>query len=174
MQAPAELAGVHPDIAHLSWLVGRWTGIGVVAMPGVEPVRYEEVCEFATDGRPFLEYRSMSWIVDEAHERLRPSHTEAGYWRPAPDNGVEATICNPLGIAEVWIGQVTVANIVNAEITAAKMELHTGQFVHTPTAPRVHSGTRLYGIRDGQLLMAFDMSVGGPETSHVSIQLRRA
>lgn len=175
MTQPDELAGVHPDIAHLSWLVGRWRGIGEGDFPGTSRFRYEEIVEFATDGRPFLEYRSVSWILDDDNARVRPSHTESGYWRPSPDNGVEATITNPMGIAEIWLGTVTVSNIVNARITGAKLEVHTSKYVHTPTAPQVSSGTRLYGLVNGELLMAFDMAVPGqPESSHVWIRLQRA
>jgi len=46
-------------LAHLSWLIGRWGGIGEGGYPTVEPFRYEQVLEFACDGRPFLEYRSV-------------------------------------------------------------------------------------------------------------------
>ena len=53
------------ELAHLSWLIGRWGGIGEGGYPTVDPFRYEQVVEFACDGRPFLEYRSVSWIVDE-------------------------------------------------------------------------------------------------------------
>ena len=82
------MQGLPDELAHLSWLVGRWGGIGEGGYPTVDPFRYEQVVEFATDGRPFLEYRSISWIVDEENNRLRRAATESGYWRPRPDNGV--------------------------------------------------------------------------------------
>lgn len=175
MTEPDVLAGVHPDIAHLSWLVGRWRGIGEGTLPGTGPFRYEEIVEFATDGRPFLEYRSISWLIDADNARVRPSHTESGYWRPSADNGVEAVITNPMGIAEVWLGTVTVSGIVNARITGAKLEVHTSKYVHTPTASQVTTGTRLYGLVNGELLMAFDMATpGSSEESHVWIRLQAA
>lgn len=176
MPEPEVLAGVHPDIAHLSWLVGRWRGIGEGDMPGTGPFRYEEVIEFATDGRPFLEYRSVSWILDDDNARVRPAHTESGYWRPAPDNGVEVTIVNHHGIAELWLGTVTVTGIVDARITGAKLEVHTSKFIRTPTAPPVHDGTRIYGLVNGELLMAFDMSTSASDAQapHVWIRLQAA
>lgn len=174
MAEPDVLAGVHPDIAHLSWLVGRWRGVGEGTFPGTGAFRYEEVAEFASDGRPFLEYRSVSWIIDADNNRVRPSHTESGYWRPAPDNGVEAVITNPHGIAELWLGTVTVSGITNARITGAKLEVHSTKFVRTPTAPAVHDGTRIYGLVNGELLMAFDMSAdaGEAQTPHAWIRLQ--
>jgi hypothetical protein len=169
-----ELAGVHPDIAHLSWLVGSWGGFGVGQLPGGEHFRYEELVQFATDGRPFLEYRSQSWIVDDEGNRLRASHTESGYLRPAPDNGVEAVIANPMGIAELWLGTVTVSNIENARITGAKLEVHAVNFVRTPTAPAIESGNRMYGLANGDLFHAFDLELPGhSESSHAAIQLKR-
>lgn len=174
MQETDELAGVHRDIAHLSWLVGSWGGFGVGGLPGGEHFRYEELVQFATDGRPFLEYRSQSWIVDDEGTRLRPSHTESGYLRPSPDNGVEAVICNPLGIAELWLGTVTVSAIEDARITGAMLKVHAANYVRTPTAPAIESGTRLYGLANGDLLHAFDMELPGhPESSHAAIALKR-
>jgi len=174
MTQPDELAGVHRDIAHLSWLVGSWGGFGVGSMPGGDHFRYEELVQFATDGRPFLEYRSQSWIVDDDGNHLRPSHTESGYLRPAPDNGVEAVICSPLGIAELWLGTVTVTSIENARITGAMLKVHAANYVRTPTAPAIESGTRLYGIANGDLFVAFDMALPGKaESSHTAIQLKR-
>lgn len=175
MTEPVQLAGVHPDIAHLSWLVGQWRGVGEGAYPDMEPFRYEEICEFATDGRPFLEYRSVSWIIDDDNQRVRPARTESGYWRPAPDNGVEAILTQPSGYAEVWLGEVTVASITNARITNAKMELRADAIAHTPTADRVESGMRLYGLVNGELLMTYDMATRGqPEQAHLWIRMQPA
>lgn len=174
MTAADELAGVHRDIAHLSWLVGSWGGFGVGTLPGGEHFRYEELVQFATDGRPFLEYRSQSWIVDDEGVRVRPSHTESGYLRPTPDNGVEAVVANPLGIAELWLGTVTVTGIENARITGAMLKVHAANYVRTPTAPAIEGGERMYGFKDGDLFMAFDMEIPGQASgSHAAIQLKR-
>lgn len=172
---PADLiAGVHPDIAHLSWLLGTWKGIGRGQYPNTEPFLFEQLLQFASDNRPFLEYRGVSWIVDENAERLHPSHTEQGYWRAAPENGVEAMIANPLGICEIWTGQVEVTGLENARITGAKLLLSPASISSSPTAAKVHTAERMYGLRDNRLLMAFDMGADEHAAeSHVWISMER-
>ncbi|MEY4323128.1 MAG: hypothetical protein RL410_909 [Actinomycetota bacterium] len=167
------LAGVHPDIAHMSWLVGTWTGIGEGQYPSSDPFRYEEVVQFATDGRPFLEYRSMTWLIDDDNQRVKASHTESGYWRPAPDNGVEALLSHPTGYSELWLGKIEVTNLVNARITGARMILEADAIVASPTAKSVTSGLRMYGLVEGELLMTYDMAAVGHETqNHLAIRMR--
>jgi hypothetical protein len=160
------------DLAHLSWLIGRWGGIGEGGYPTMEPFRHEQVVEFASDGRPFLEYRSVSWIVDEQNNRIRRSATESGYWRPRPDNGVELLLAHPTGLVEVWVGQVEVTAIQDARITGARMELTTDAVVRTESAMEISAGHRLYGLVQGRLLTTYDMAaVGHPLTNHTAIAL---
>lgn len=160
------------ELAHLSWLVGRWGGIGEGGYPTIEPFRYEQVVEFATDGRPFLEYRSISWVVDEENTRVRRAATESGYWRPRPDNGVEMLLAHPTGVVEVWLGRVEVTAIQDARITGARMELTTDAVVRTESAKDVTSGHRLYGLVGGRLLATYDMTaMGHPLTNHLAIAL---
>jgi hypothetical protein len=128
--------------------------------------------EFATDGRPFLEYRSISWIVDEANNRLRRSATESGYWRPRPDNGVELLLAHPTGFAEVWVGRVEVTAIQDARITGARMELSTDAVARTESAKEVSAGHRLYGLVGGRLLTTYDMAaMGHGLANHLAIAL---
>lgn len=163
------------ELAHLSWLLGRWGGIGEGGYPTVQPFRYEQVVEFATDGRrPFLEYRSVSWIVDEHNNRIRSSATETGYWRPRPDNGVELLLAHPTGFVELWLGRVEVTAIQDARITGARMELVTDAVVRTESAKEVSAGHRLYGLVEGRLLATYDMAaMGRPLTNHLAIALER-
>lgn len=128
--------------------------------------------EFATDGRPFLEYRSMSWIVDEDNERIRPAATETGYWRPRPDNGVELLLAHPTGFVELWIGRVEVTAMRDARITGARIELTTDAVVRTQSAKEVNAGHRLYGLVEGRLLHTYDMAaMGHPLTNHLAIAM---
>lgn len=167
------MADLPAELAHLSWLLGRWGGIGEGGYPTSSPFRYEQVVEFATDGRPFLEYRSVSWIVDEQNNRIRRAATESGYWRPRPDNGVEMLLAHPTGFVEVWLGRVEVTAIVDARITGARMELATDAVVRTESAKEVSSGHRLYGLVEGRLLATYDMAaMGHPLTNHLAIAMQ--
>lgn len=166
---------VPKELAHLSWLIGRWGGIGEGGYPTASPFRYEQVVEFATDGRPFLEYRSVSWIVDDRNERIRRAATESGYWRPRPNNGVELLLAHPTGFVEVWYGRVEVTAMAAARITGARMELTTDAVVRTESAKEVNSGHRLYGLVEGRLLHTYDMAaMGHPLTNHLAIALQPA
>ncbi len=160
------------ELAHLSWLIGRWGGIGEGGYPDIDPFRYEQVVEFACDGRPFLEYRSVSWIVDEDNARVRRSATESGYWRPRPNNGVELLLAHPTGFVEVWVGHVEVTGIHDARVIGARIELTTDAVVRTESAKEVTAGHRLYGLVEGKLLSTYDMAaMGHPLSNHLAIAL---
>ena len=164
-----------PDqLVPLSWLVGTWVGVGVVGYPTIEDAQFGQEVTFATDGRPFLSYWSRSWLLDEAGERVRPLATEAGFWRPRPDNKVEVLLAQPTGYAEVYYGDLTVTGMADARITGARVELHTDVVARTESAKEYTGGTRLYGLVEGDLLWAMDMSaVGQPLQSHASARLKR-
>jgi hypothetical protein len=167
---------VIPDqLVPLSWLIGTWVGVGVVGYPTHEDMQYGQELTFATDGRPFLSYWSRTWLLDEAGERVRPLATEAGFWRPRPDNKVELLLAHPTGYAEVWVGDVTVTGIVDAVITGARVELTTDVVARTESAKEYTGGTRLYGLVEGDLLYRYDMAaVGQPLTAHLSARLKKA
>jgi hypothetical protein len=161
-----------PELAHLSWLVGRWGGIGEAVYPDAAPYRFEQVVEFASDGRPFLEYRSLSWVVDEDNNRVSLGATESGYWRPGPDNGVELLLAHPAGRVEVWLGRVEVTAIEDARVTGARIELNTDAVVRTESGDDVRAGQRLYGLVGGRLLSTYDVAAGGhPLANHLAIAM---
>lgn len=165
----------YPDeLAHLSWLIGAWVGVGTGHYPTIEDFRFGQEVAFATDGRPFLSYISRSWLLDDDGERVRPLATETGFWRPRPDNGVEITMAHPTGYAETWLGRVEVTGLVNAEITGAKLELRTEGVLSTPSAKEYLEGQRLYGLVNGKLLWTFDMAAVGQDLSnHLAASLSR-
>jgi hypothetical protein len=90
-EAPSIIAGLPDELAHLSWLIGRWVGVGTGQYPTIEDFRFGQEVSFSTDGRPFLTYWSRSWLLDDDGNKVRPLATEAGFWRPRPNNGVEVT-----------------------------------------------------------------------------------
>ncbi len=161
MDAPA----LHDRLAPLSFLVGSWRGLGVVGYPTIEQRRYEQEVVFAHDGRPFLEYTSRTWILDEDGRRIRPAAREAGWWRPGKQpRDVELLLAHPTGIVEVYVG----------EVVFSKIELRTDVVARTETAKSVTALHRLYGLVEGDLAYAVDLAaVDQPLQPHLSARLAR-
>ncbi|MBI1350931.1 MAG: DUF1794 domain-containing protein [Actinomycetales bacterium] len=166
---------VPEELAHLSWLIGRWVGVGTGQYPTVADFRFGQEVVLSTDGRPFLSYLSRSWLLDDEGERVRPLGTEAGFWRPRPDNEVEMTLAHPTGYAELWYGKVEVTGIENAVITGARAELRTDAVLRTRSSKDYSQGHRLYGLVNEKLLWTFDMAAVGEELgNHLAASLSRA
>ena len=161
MTAEPEL---HPDLAPLAFLLGRWEGAGVVGYPTIESARFGEEITFSHNGKPFLIYISRTWLLDEHGNIGRPSHMETGFWRPQSDGQLEVLIVHPTGIVELYLG----------EVTGTKIEMATDAVVRTATAKEVTAGRRLYGLVGPDLAYAYDMAaVGQPLQAHTSAQLKR-
>jgi hypothetical protein len=168
------VSGLPAELLPLSWLLGRWVGVGVGGYPLSPEFQFGQELEIATDGRPFLSYWSRSWLLDTEGNRVKPLAMETGFWRPRPDNEVELVLAHPMGYAEVWIGRVTVTGIEDAVITGARAELHTDVVARTASAKDYSAGQRLYGLVSGELMWAFDMAaMGQPMASHLSARLAR-
>ena len=162
------------ELAHFTWLLGRWVGVGTGQYPTIEDFRFGQEVSFSTDGRPFLTYWSRSWLLDDDGNQVRPLATESGFWRPRPNNGIEITLDHPTGFAEIWYGSVEVTGIENAVITGARAQLRTDAVMRTESAKDYTGGERLYGLIDGKLLWTFDMAaVGQPMQNHLAASLTR-
>jgi THAP4-like, heme-binding beta-barrel domain len=154
----------HPDLVPLSFLLGRWEGIGVGGYPTIESFRFGQELSFSHNGKPFLIYTSRTWLIDEDGNPGRPLGTEAGFWRPQPDNAVELLLAHPTGITEIYLG----------EITGTRIELSTDIVTRTASAKEVTAGHRLYGLVEGDLAYAYDMAaVGQSLQPHLSAKLAR-
>ena len=165
---------VPEDLRPLSWLIGRWVGVGTGQYPTIEDFRFGQEVVFSTDGRPFLSYLSRSWLLDDDGARVRPLASEAGFWRPRPDNEIEVMLAHPTGYAEEWLGTLEVTSITDAVITGARAELRTDVVTRSPSAKEYSQGHRLYGLVEGRLLWTFDMSaVGQPLVNHLAASLNR-
>lgn len=167
--------GVLPqELLPLSWLVGRWVGVGTGQYPTIEDFRFGQEISFVSDGRPFLTYWSRSWLLDDEGNRVRPLGTEAGFWRPRPSNHLEVQLAHPTGYAEVWYGQIEVTGIEDAVITGARAEMRTDVVARTESAKEYTDGHRLYGLVDDRLLWTFDMAAMGQNmTNHLAATLTR-
>lgn len=152
------------ELAPLAWMIGRWEGAGVVGYPTIESVHFGQEVEVTHDGRPFLEWQSRTWLLDDAGAKVRPLATELGFWRPVEEGQVELLLAHPTGIVELYYG--------TAE--PAKIELRTDGVLRSPHAKEYNAGSRLYGLVNSNLLWAMDMAaVGQSLQSHVSAELKR-
>ncbi|MBO1767026.1 MULTISPECIES: FABP family protein [Allobranchiibius] len=152
------------ELAPLAWLIGRWEGAGVMGYPGIESVNFGQEVVCGHDGRPFLEWRSTTWLLDEAGNQVEPLTSELGYWRPLPDGEVEFVLAHPTGVVEMYYGNTT----------PAKIELRTDGVLRSPSAMEYSAATRLYGYVNSNLMWAMDMAATGhPLQSYASAELKR-
>jgi hypothetical protein len=142
---------LHPDLVPLAWLVGTWRGKGRGEYPNVPGFQYAQEVSFNHDGRPFLNYFSRSWIIDENDEIVRPAASEVGFWRIKENNVLEVILAHNTGIAEGWVGLVQ----------GAKIQLAMDQGYSAPSAKIVTAGSRLYGLVEGELFTSYDMAAQG-------------
>lgn len=158
---PDDLA---PECTPVAWLLGAWAGLGVGGYPTIEEFRFAQEITFEQNGKPFLSYRSLSWLLDDSGQRVRPLATETGFWRPRPDGQLEVLLAHPTGFSEIWEGTVD----------GPRIEMRTDVVARTSSAKEYTSGHRLYGLVDGDLMWAFDMAaMGEPLQPHLSAQLAR-
>ena len=156
---------IHPDIAPLAWLIGRWEGAGVVGYPTMEEsANFGQELVVEHDGRPFLSWTSRTWILDESGQKVRPSASESGYWRAAGEGEVELLLAHPTGIVEMYYGTVE----------PGRIELQTDGVIRSPHAKEYSAAKRMYGLVKSNLMWVMDMAaMGQPMTSHLSAELKR-
>jgi len=142
---------LHPDLMPLAWLVGSWRGKGRGEYPNVPGFQFAQEVNFNHDGRPFLNYFSRSWIIDENNEIIRLAASEVGFWRVKENNVLEVILAHNTGIAEGWVGI----------ISGAKIQLEMDQGYSSPSAKIVTAGSRLYGLVEGELFTSYDMAAEG-------------
>jgi len=152
------------ELVPLAWLLGTWEGAGVVGYPTMESLNFGQELVFEHVGKPFLAYRSQTWLLDADGVRVRPLASESGYWRPRPEGELEVMLAHPTGFVEIWVGQ----------LAGPKVELRTDVVARTGSAKEYTAGHRMYGLVEGELFWAFDMAaVGEPIQSHASGRLKR-
>ncbi|KAE8693551.1 UPF0678 fatty acid-binding protein-like protein [Hibiscus syriacus] len=94
-----ESSAMHPAVAPLSYLLGKWEGEGEGGYPTINSFRYGEELHFShpVSGKPVIVYSHKTWKLDSG----MPMHSESGYWRPKPDASIEVVIAQSTGLAEV-------------------------------------------------------------------------
>ena len=160
---------LHPALLGLLPFVGLWRGRGQGGFPEVEDFDFAQEIRISHDGRPVLAYESRAWILDADSKPVRMAGREVGFWRPVlvddrPGDEMEATMMTPTGVMELYLGRVT----------GTRLEMVTDAVMRTPSAKEVTAGHRLFGIVDGALLYAHEMSAMGHTLEpHLSARLLR-
>jgi hypothetical protein len=155
---------LHPDLAPLAFLLGRWEGAGVGGYPTIESFQFGQEVVFSHNGKPFLSYFSRTWRLDAEGHILEPLATESGFWRPRPDNKVEVLMAHPTGFIEIYLG----------EVSGTRIDMATDVVARTESAKEYTAGRRLYGLIGEDLGWAYDMAaMGQPLQSHLSAMLQR-
>ena len=153
-----------PALAPLAWLIGEWEGAGVVGYPTIESAHFGQEISVTHDGRPFLEWQSRTWLLDEQVNKVRPLARELGFWRPLENNEVEFLLTHPTGIVEMYHGTTS----------PAKIEIRTDGVIRSPHAKDYRAAARMYGLVNSDMMWVMDMAaVDQPLQSHVSAQLKR-
>lgn len=165
------LAGVHPEIAHLSWMVGTWSGVGYHEPFGKEHKKFEELIEFSSDGKsPVIQFRSKSWWLNEDDSRGELFREETGSWVGATSNAVRLELELSTD-HKYWSGTTVVSGIQNAAITRAHTIL---QAVDSSSAILPTAGSRTYGLVNEQLMSVFEFGIeGAKDIDKMWSQLRR-
>jgi hypothetical protein len=180
----------------LAWLIGKWAGVGVIGYPTIEEARFGQEIEFSHDGRPFLTYRSLTWLLDDDGNQVRPLASESGYWRPiaasvghaddadgettasettATEDAVPGAAPQPSTEIELLLAHPTgFVEIYLGTVRGPRIDLATDLVARTSTAKEYTAATRLYGLVESDLLWAMDMAaMGQPLQSHASARLKR-
>lgn len=149
--------GLHPDCLLLLPLVGVWRGVGRFGNePGEKDPQFGQQIVISHDGRPFLRYESISWLLDPDGSVKGQGSREVGFFRPQPDGSIELMIAHAEGRIELFYGRPR---------SAVAWALSTDAALRTPTASPVVGATRLIGITpDGKLAYV-------EERAHTDVEL---
>ena len=143
---------VHPEIAHLRFLLGHWVGTGSGHYPTIDDFGYREQVWFEHVGKPFISYRQGTRHAGTG----LPLHAESGYLRPVGTDRVELVVAQPSGIVEVHEGTVD----------GTTLRLRSTSVLTTPTAKTVTAVERDLRIAADQLDYDVSMAAVGLELQH--------
>jgi hypothetical protein len=172
-------SGLHKDVVSLAFLLGTWEGAGVFeplpgqASPGEEKCNFGQEIIFRHDGRPFLEYRSRTWVLDEKGEKVRPLESEHGFWRvtgnahgTAGVREIEFSSVRDDGTVEIWYGELADGK--------PQIDIATDAVARIEGAPAYTGGKRLYGYVNEDLMWVGEKAAPEvPLRPYMSAQLKK-
>lgn len=193
--------GLPADLAPLSWLIGVWEGTGVIEYTAGDhrfQGEFTHRVSFSHDGTAYLNYSATAWMAAPEGEASVPLVSETGFWRLArpattADAGpallppldrapartvddveelraasggfpIEVSLAHSDGVLELYLG----------EINGPRVDIATDAIVRGAGGKDYGAASRMYGLVDGHLLWAWDISaLGGEMASHASARLAR-
>jgi hypothetical protein len=151
---------LHPDLAALEFLVGKWRGSGSGSYGGSQPFEYEEELVFAHAGKPVLTYSMRTWTYPEAIA----AHSEHGFWRCSSGSDLDAVVAHATGHVEVAQGLVE----------AGSVRLRSTSISPWRGAKDVRSLVRAISLNGETLTDQLEMDALGQDLQdHVVAELRR-
>jgi hypothetical protein len=170
IEIPSDL---HRDVVPLAFLLGTWEGAGVYDFPGTDKCNFGQEVVFRHDGRPFIEFRSRSWVLDEQGEKIRPLENEHAFWRitsnqhgTGGEREIEVSSLRDDGTVEIWYGKLHDGK--------PQIDLATDAVARIEGAPDYTGGKRLYGLVREELLWVGEKAAPAvPLRPYMSAQLRK-
>lgn len=175
-------AAVHPDLAKLSFLFGRWEGVGVAGYVEEEKFQFGQEVEFTPRaGLPYVAYSAKAWRMNSDGTTGELITEESGYWRALSEEDtaryaaddennivhLEVMIAHNEGYLESYEGNVF----------ANRVEMRSAGIVRTITGLEVQGSHRLYGLfNDGSQTLGYAWDLAARDLglqSYMSAQLKR-
>lgn len=187
------------DLAPLSWLIGVWEGTGVIEYTAGDKRftgEFTHRVTFGHEGAGYLTYSATALMAAAEGEASVPLVSETGYWRlarpateadagpallPPSQTGAARTVDDVEQLRQESGGfaiEVSLAHSDGAlelylgEINGPRIDIATDAIVRGPGAKEYGAATRMFGLVDGHLLWAWDITALGAElASHASARL---
>lgn len=177
--------GLAPEVYPLAWLVGTWSGRGVIDHPATGRKEFSQRLTFDHDGGPYLRFESTLRVADPGRSTVADDEasgsgadgtvwsTETGYWRVSPERpeGLEADR-HPL---EVIVADA--AGRMTLYVGAAgngRVDLASDAMARTGSSADVRASKRMYGLVEGRLMWVEELAAfGEPLRNYASAELNR-
>ncbi|GAB3174830.1 hypothetical protein GCM10027059_47560 [Myceligenerans halotolerans] len=177
--------GLAPEVYPLAWLVGTWSGSGVIDHPAVGKKPFTQELTFDHDGGPYLRFESTLRVAtgeptaapttddDGTASGETVWSTETGYWRVSTDrpdgleedrHPLEVVVADAAGRMTLYVGAVG----------NGRVDLASDAIARTSTSSDVRASKRLFGLVEGRLLWVEELAAfGEPLRSYASGELDR-
>lgn len=157
------ISGVHPNLAHLSWMPGSWRGIGFVEFQDGHRADVEFTMSLSSSGEEFLSYQLKAALIDMDGKPLENILEESGTWFGQAPHAVRLQIghhvSSYLPAINVWTGKGITAGIEDAKITLARVDL------------KFENHIRQYGIAKDQVLFSHALQFIDENSSIVQLEV---